>query len=71
MASSRSYGADDGHLMGSLEDDSFTISLEEKGPIWSEDFGFFIKPAADPTTLVRGDVDITGLQGEVTIEVNY
>ena len=54
MTPAHNYSGDGGLLTFHLESDAFTISLESLnkiGPIWAEDFGFFITRADDPTSL--------------------
>ena len=50
------YSNDSGLVTFALDDDAFTISLrslEEEGPIWFEDYGFFIAQCSDPTTFAE------------------
>lgn len=54
------YAGDDGHVRFILENDSFTISLsslEQQGPIWFGDKGFFIAKADCSTTFNKYRVD--------------
>jgi len=53
MLPAHRYAHDDGHLLFTLGDDAFTISLtalETEGPIWFADMGVYITRADDPTT---------------------
>lgn len=53
MCPAHRYAGDDGHVRFILENDSFTISLsnlDQQGPIWFADKGFFITQANDLTT---------------------
>lgn len=53
MCPGHRYSGDEGHVRFVLDNDSFTISLadlEQQGPVWFAEKGFFIKRADDPTT---------------------
>ena len=50
------YAHDDGHVLFTLGQDAFTISLnalEKEGPIWYTDAGVYIAQAGDPTTFAQ------------------
>ncbi len=57
------YAHDDGHLLFTLDQDAFTISLtalESEGPIWFAEAGIYITRADDPETFAQYHARIQG-----------